>query len=59
MRNQDAVEPAYIFSDRVKPLGDFAAAQTGIDQQARAIGSDKSSIARTAGGENANLQDAY
>jgi hypothetical protein len=57
MRDQNSVQAGNVFSDYGQALGDFTAAQPGIDQDARAIRSDKGRIARTRGCEDADFDD--
>jgi hypothetical protein len=53
--NEDGIERRDIFADGSQALGDFAAAEAGIDQNAGAVRRDKNRVARTAAGEDANF----
>jgi hypothetical protein len=53
--NQDGVERGDILAYSGQALGDFAAAESGIDQNAGAVRRDKNRVARTAAGEDANF----
>jgi hypothetical protein len=56
--NQDGIKRVDIFADGSQALGNFAAAEAGIDQDASAIRSNESRITGAAARENANLNDA-
>jgi hypothetical protein len=55
--DQNRIDRSQIFADRSKPLDDLAPADTGIDQNARAVSSDKYGVSGTAAGEDANFDD--
>jgi hypothetical protein len=59
MRKQHGIQIRDIFADRRKPFGDLAAAEAGINQNARAIRRDERRITGTRGCENADLNDAF
>jgi hypothetical protein len=46
MRDQDSVQTGHIFADSGQALGNFAAAQAGINQDSRTIRSEKCRVAR-------------
>lgn len=57
VRDQNGVQTGYIFANRGQPLGNFSAAQTGIDQNSSTLRCDKRRIASARGRENADLDD--
>jgi hypothetical protein len=57
MRDQNGVQTSHIFADGRQTLGDFAAAQAGIDQNPCTIGGDEGRVSGAGGGENADLED--
>lgn len=57
MRDQNCVEICDIFADRGQPLADFTAAESGVNQNPGTIRRNEGRITRTAGRENANLND--
>jgi hypothetical protein len=56
--DQDGVERGDVFADGCQTFGDFAAAETGIDQDTGAVRGEEGGITGTAAGENANFDDA-
>lgn len=56
--NEDAVQIVELFADRVEARHDFFSAQASVHEDACTPGGDKRRIARTAGGENADFDDA-
>jgi len=57
VRDQDGVQSGQIFTYRCQALADFAAAQAGIHQNARAIRGYQHRVAGTAAREDADLDD--
>jgi hypothetical protein len=57
VRDENGVERGDIFPDGGEALRDLAAAEAGIDKNARAIRRDKRRVTGAAAGENANLDD--
>jgi len=57
VRDEDGIQRGQIFADSRQTLGDFAAAQARIDKKARPASGDEHRVARTAAGENADLND--
>jgi hypothetical protein len=57
MCHQNGIQCADVFADQSQPARDLAPAQPSVHQDARAVGGDKSRIARTAAGENADFDD--
>jgi phosphoribosylformylglycinamidine synthase len=55
--NENGIERRDILADSSEALGDFAAAETGIDQNAGAACRDKNRVAGTAAGQNAKFED--
>ena len=56
--DQDRVERVRIFADRAQAFEGFFAAETRIDQDARAIGADKRAVTGAGCGEDRDLQQS-
>ena len=56
MSDQDSVERVRVFAYRPHPLEGFLAAEPGVDQYARAVGSDKRAVASAGGSENRDFE---
>jgi hypothetical protein len=57
VRDQDGVQSGQILTDSGQAFRDFAAAQAGIDENARAIRGYQNRVAGTAAREDADLDD--
>src|SRR5208283_670362 len=55
MRDQDAVQVLFAFTDGVEAGDEFFAAQAGIDKDARVFGGNECGVAGTTARENADL----
>jgi hypothetical protein len=55
--DQDGVEGGDVFADGGQTFGDFAAAETGIDQDTGMVRGDEGRVTGAAAGENADFDD--